>query len=181
MNIFVGGASNDTENQNYIKIAEDVGNFIVEKKHNLVFCGCEKGLVGKTYSKVVNKDSSKIYVTTTKEYTECLKNKSYEKVYVFDTVCQRKDFFMNLSNALFFLPGGIGTVDEIMTAIETKRTNKLNIPIIIFNVDNYFRPLFEMLDKIYEEELADKNCKNLYFIANSLEEAINYLDNLYNN
>ena len=52
MNIFVGCASRNTENEAYNKIAEEIGNFIVNGKHNFVFGGCSYGLMGKIFSVV---------------------------------------------------------------------------------------------------------------------------------
>ena len=178
MNIFVGGGSLDIGNTNYNEAATKIGEYITNKGHNFIFCGCETGIIGKVFEDVSKNNNSKIFVTTTKEYIECLKNPIYTKIDVLDTINQRKDLFMKLADALVFLPGGIGTVDEIMTAIETKRTHNVNLPIIIINVDNYFNPLLEMLDKMYKEELADIKCKDFYYIANSSDNAIKYLETL---
>ena len=41
MNIFVGCSSRTTENENYNRIAEEIGNFIVKKGYNFVFGGCD--------------------------------------------------------------------------------------------------------------------------------------------
>ena len=40
MNIFVGCSSRDTDNKEYNKLAEDIGEFIVNGNHNFVFGGC---------------------------------------------------------------------------------------------------------------------------------------------
>ena len=76
---------------------------------------------------------------------------------------------------MIFIPGGIGTVDEILTAIETKRSGQHNSPIIIININHYFDNLLNMFEQIYDENFADSKNKELYNVVDSLDEAIKYL------
>lgn len=178
MNIFVGCSSRDTKNEHYNRIAEEIGDFIVKGKHNFVFGGCDRGLMGKIYSVVSQSAKSEIIVTIAKAYEEDLKTITYNKAYAFETVNERKNSFIELSDIMIFIPGGIGTIDEILTAIETKRNHEHNVPIIIINVNDYYKNLLKMLDQIYNEGFADyKNCE-VYFVAKSLKEAIDYLSQL---
>ncbi len=178
MNVFVGCSSRDTENELYNKIVEEIGNFIVQGKHNLIFGGSDIGLMGKIYSVVSKSTDSKIIVSTAKKYEYHLPNLNYTQVYVFDTVNERKNVFLRLADIMIFTPGGIGTIDEILNAIESKRASEHNAPIIIINANNYFGHLLNMLNQIYDEKFADSKNRELYFVANSLEEAIEHLSKL---
>lgn len=179
MNIFVGCSSRDTNNINYNKIANKLGNFIVNGNHNFIFGGCKYGLMGKIYSTVISKrKNSKIIVTSAKAYEQDLKDISYNEVYVLDTVNERKNAFIKLADVMIFIPGGIGTIDELLTAIETRRNHEHNKPIIILNVDNFFGNLLEMLKQIYNEGLADLQNRKLYFVSDTIEETITYLSTL---
>ena len=178
MNIFVGCSSRDTDNKSYNMVAEQIASYIINGGHNLVFGGCEHGLMGKIYSLVSKSNKSDIIVTSAKAYEGDLKNISYSKSYVSNTVNERKNTFTSISDIMIFIPGGIGTVDEIMTAIETRRNHEHNIPIIIINVDNFFGHLLDMLDKIYHEGFADPKNRQLYIVTDTASEANNYLLNL---
>lgn len=180
MNVFVGCSSREGRNNEYYnKIAEDLANFIVEGKHNYVFGGCKTGLMGKIYSIVSQSPSSKIIIAITELYKSNLDDLSYSKVYTLNTVNERKNCLISLADIMFFLPGGIGTIDEILAAIEAKRSHEHNAPIIILNVNNYFKHLICMLNQIYDEGLADPENKKLYFVANSLNEAKTYLSKVF--
>ena len=141
MNIFVGCSSRDTDNEHYNKLAEDIGNFIVSGNHNFVFGGCDSGLMGKIHSIVSQNPSSEVIIAINKAFADNLKTLSYSKAFIFDTVHERKNCLIDLSDVMFFIPGGIGTIDEIFTAIETKRSNEHYSPIVIININNYFGPL----------------------------------------
>lgn len=178
MNIFVGCSSRNTENEIYNRIAEEIGEFIVKEGHNFVFGGCDLGLMGKIYSIVSKSPKSEIIVTIAKAYADDLKSLSYSKAYMFATVNERKNAFVDLADVMIFIPGGIGTIDELLTAIETRRNHEHFVPIIVINANGFFNQLLGMLEQIYDEGFADSKNRELYFIANTIEEAIEYLSKL---
>lgn len=175
MNIFVGGSSRDTDSEYYNAIAEVIGDFIINHQHNLVFGGCNSGLVGKVYSRLIESKKSNILAILPKAYEEDLKEIKCSSAILCDTIAERKNFFLDSSDVMLFLPGGIGTMDELFSAIESKRCHEHNLPIIIVNANNYYKSFFNMLSNICGEGFADTKDQNLYFVANSLSEAINYL------
>lgn len=178
MNIFVGCSSTDTDNKYYNKIAEEIGNFIVKGNHNFVVGGGNIGLMGKIHSIVSSNPSSKTIMSLTKLYEDDLKTVSYNQSYIFDTVNENKNNLIQLADIIVFIPGGFGTIDEILSAIETKRKKEHSAPILIANIDNFFTPLLDMFDKVYNEHFSDSNTKELYFVANTIEETLEYLLNL---
>lgn len=77
-----------------------------------------------------------------------------------------------------FLPGGIGTLYEMLSCIETKRAMEHMNKIIIVNSYGFFDNLFQMLDKIYKEKFASEENKKVYQVARNMEEAIKLIENL---
>ena len=176
MNIFVGCSSRVPKNIEYEELAEKVGNFIVEGKHNLVFGAYNHGLMGKVYSIVEKSLTSDVIAVTCNSYVEDLKELSYkEPAYIYDNISGRKDAFFRLADVLIFIPGGLGTLDELMTAIESKRNKEHQLPIIIINKNGFFNHFIDMLEKIYLDEFADSISKELYMIVDDFEGAVSIL------
>jgi uncharacterized protein (TIGR00730 family) len=94
-----------------------------------------------------------------------------------DTVNERKNDIEKLSDIMLFIPGGIGTIDELLTAIESKRAREHSLPIIIINEKGFFDPILSMLDRMYDEGFADTKNRKLYLIVDTAEEALEYLLN----
>lgn len=181
MNVFVGCSSRETSNEYYNRIAEEIGNLIAEGKHNLIFGGSDIGLMGKVYTAVLSKGAeSKIFIASVKPYDYHLVNLSYSSATIYRTTNERKEAFAQMADVMIFLPGGIGTLDEIFSAIESKRAGSHNKPIIIVNADNFFKHLLEMLNQIYDEGFADRKNSELYIVVNSIEEAAKQLSRLTN-
>ena len=177
MNIFVGCSSRDTDDEIYNKMAQKIADFIVENGHNYVFGGCDTGLMGKIYKIVSKSPNSKIIVAMAKAYERNLESIECSKVYLADTVNERKNDIEKLSDVMLFIPGGIGTIDELLTAIESKRAHEHSLPIIIINEKGFFDPILSMLDRMYDEGFADTKNRKLYLIVDTAEEALEYLLN----
>lgn len=174
MNIFVGGSSRETKNPFFSKAATEIGNFIVEGKHNLVFGGCDCGLMGVTYRVVAKSPESKIIATFAKPYAYDIDNIRCDEAYISETVNERKNEILNHSDALIFLPGGIGTLDELLTSIEAVRNHQFTGPIVIINPENFFEGLVLQLVNSFHENFADLYDKYC-FITRSYDDAITFL------
>ncbi len=182
MKIFVGCSSRNIGNPVYNLVADGIGEWIGANGHELVFGGSNEGLMGRVYRKVKSHDCV-VHATQAAVYKEDLEALDIDSKYkhLIQTINQRKDFYAQLANVLVYLPGGIGTMDEIFTAIETRRSGEHTNPIIILNVEDFFGPLLEMLDKVYDEGLATRETTEpLYYVANTLEEAIEKMTEICN-
>ncbi len=174
MNIFVGASSRETKNPVFTHVATEIGNFIAQSGHNLVFGGCNCGLMGTTYRAVVKNPNSKIIATFAKAYDYDMNNIRCDEAYVSETVNERKNEILKHSDALVFLPGGIGTFDELLTSFEAVRNHQFTGPLLIVNTDNYFEGLvLQLLNSFHENfsELYEKYC----YITRNYEDAISYL------
>ena len=181
MNIFVGSSSRNIECKEFNELAEKIGNFIVEGKHNYVFGGCIRGLMGTIYE-IVKNTESKIIATSVLSYSdeiECL-NKDYPKAIqiVSKNVGERKNELIHNSDVMIFIPGGIGTLDELFSSIEAKRAGEHNNPIFIMNINGYYNKLVEMLDNIYKNKFASPSDSENYKICFSFEELINEINKI---
>jgi len=179
MKIFVGCSSRDTKNKEYITCAEQIGRFINDENHILIFGGCKTGLMGIIYSQITS-PCKQVKIVMAKAYEHQLKNLSYcSPIYFSNTVNERKSKFTTLADVLVFIPGGIGTLDEFFSTLESKRAHEHNLPILIVNINGYFTPLLHMFDNIYSENFADISNSSLYTVFDSTESTIEYLSNFH--
>lgn len=170
MNIFVGGSSREKLQKIYYEEAKKLSKYINNMNHNLVI-GCDMGII-KEVASSISKD--KVTIIEARPYQE--ETYKYE-MQLLDSIKERKSKIIELSDILIFLPGGIGSLDEIFTAIESKRAKEHKKEIIIVNINNYYDNLIKMLDIMYKEHFADQ-IDNLYIIKNSIEDLIKYLNNI---
>ena len=87
----------------------------------------------------------------------------------------RKALLMKYSYAFIVMPGGFGTLDEFFGAITLVQTRKIDMfPIIIFDKEFYQR-IVDHNKKMCEEGTISPADEKLYFVTDSIPEAIEYI------
>lgn len=163
--IFIGASSYETINKKYFSLAKEVASLCIKKELILVFGASSLGMMGRLYNEYKN-NKKKIEAVTIKEYQKDLENISCDKL-VFDTTLKQIDYFMKC-DILLFLPGGLGSLNEFINSITSKRNNEMNSKIILYNYDGYYDYLLELLNKFEEDGFSKKD--NLFTIVNNIEE-----------
>ena len=83
---------------------------------------------------------------------------------------KRKEKLFKLGDAFLILPGGTGTLEEVIEVLSWKNLKLHNKPIIFFNFDNYWSPLIKQIDQIVENKFGNKNLQNKFQVIRSTKE-----------
>ena len=80
---------------------------------------------------------------------------------------ERKMLMYEESDAILTLPGGIGTLEELIEVLSWARLGLHRKPIIVLNVNGFWSPLRDLLQHVVKTELADKALlSDLTFVDN---------------
>ena len=88
---------------------------------------------------------------------------------------ERKQKMANLSDGIIALPGGCGTLEELLEIITWKQLGLYLDPIIILDVNGFFDPLREMLERAIEENFMRRQHGDIWKVARTPEEAVELL------
>ena len=91
---------------------------------------------------------------------------------------ERKQKMANLSDGIIALPGGCGTLEELLEIITWKQLGLYLNPIIILNVNGFFDPLLEMLERAIEENFMRRQHGDIWKVARTPEEAVELLQTI---
>ena len=175
MKLFIGcSSSNDipTEYFNDCKVLLEE----LMKENDLVFGACNSGLMGLAYNTTL-KANGNITGICPEAYKDDFKTLKCDTEITTKSVSERTDTVISSSDALIFLPGGIGTIYELFTAIESKRCHEFNKPIVIYNSNGYFDKLLEFMDKVYGENFSGFKDKRNYLVTDSISSILYYINN----
>ena len=89
---------------------------------------------------------------------------------------ERKETMDKLSDCYIPLPGGFGTLDELLEVITLKQLGYNDKPIAIFNINNFFAPLLIQFDALFKENFSDEIHKNIYFVSDNHSKILEYLN-----
>ena len=88
---------------------------------------------------------------------------------------ERKQKMANLSDGIIALPGGCGTLEELLEIITWKQLGLYLNPIIILNINGFFDPLLQMLERAIEENFMRQQHGDIWKVAQTPEEAVELL------
>jgi uncharacterized protein (TIGR00730 family) len=94
---------------------------------------------------------------------------------VVPTMHERKARMVRLADAFLILPGGYGTLDEMMEIITWKQLRLHAKPCIVINTAGYWDGLLEFLDRAVEAGFLKAENRGLLQVAGSADEAVGML------
>ena len=175
MNIAVCCSSSNDINRKYLESSKRLLQLIFKGNNNLVFGAMDSGIMGIAY-RVAKQNNRKVIGIAPEIYKEDFKELDCDKEILTKNVNDRTDELINNSDILIFLPGGIGTLYELMTAIEMKRSKEFDKPIILYNATGFFNDIIHMLDKTYAQNFTDFKVRLNYNIANDSRTVMDLLN-----
>ncbi len=92
-----------------------------------------------------------------------------------DTMHERKQLMADLSEGVVALPGGCGTLEELLEIITWKQLGLYIHPIVILNTNGYFDALIKQLDHAVDEHFMRQQHKAIWQVASTPDEAVELL------
>ena len=91
---------------------------------------------------------------------------------VVDNMPLRKQMLIDSGDAVLALPGGCGTLDELLEVITLKQLGQYKNPIVILNSDGFYNSLIDMLDKMVEENFMRDTHRKIWTLVQHPEEIV---------
>jgi len=167
-------SSNNLPEKFYV-ISKELGEKIALYNYDMVYGGTTVGMMGVIANNALKNGSQVIGVIPEKIEAFGLKHPELAKVVVTKDMRERKATMEKYADAFICMPGGFGTFEEVFEILVAKQLAYHNKPIIFVNFDGYYDNMIKMFDTVYENNFAKENMKDLYYIANNVDEIFEYL------
>jgi uncharacterized protein (TIGR00730 family) len=172
MRICVYCASSAKIDESYFEATERLAKILVNSGVQVIYGGGGHGLMGKLADTVLAQGGQiKGIMPQFMNEVEW----AHKKVTDFEftnTMHERKAKFLENIDALIALPGGTGTLEELLEAITLKRLGQFTKPIIILNTNGYYDPLIEMLERCVEEKFLRPIHAEMWTFVHQPEEVM---------
>jgi uncharacterized protein (TIGR00730 family) len=89
---------------------------------------------------------------------------------------QRKQMMSNMADAVIALPGGVGTLEELLETLTWRQLGLVKVPIIILNTLGYYDLLLAMLRHAIDEGFMKPSHGQLWQVAATPADAVALLD-----
>lgn len=165
-------ASSSLIDQSYIDAAYELGCLIADSGNAMV-CGAGRtGLMGAVIDGTLSRGGNAIGVIPQFMVDNGWHHPQLSQMEITPDMHTRKEIMARMSKAAIAMPGGCGTLEELLEIITWRQLGLYDGKIIILNINNYFNPLIQMLNKAIEDGFIKKDHSNIWLVANTPDEAL---------
>jgi len=160
ISVFAG--AKDGARRQYERCATELGTEIAQRGFDLVYGGGGVGLMGAVARSALDAGATVIGVIPKFLAHEEILQSGLTRTIVVDDLFERKARMIEMSDAYVALPGGIGTLDELLEIITWRQLGQLSGKIGLVNESKYFEPWLRALAHAVNEGFMDrKNFESL--------------------
>ncbi|MGI6777929.1 MAG: TIGR00730 family Rossman fold protein [Acetivibrionales bacterium] len=160
----------------YFDLAEELGCELALRGDALLFGGGMVGLMGAT-ARAVHKHGGKVIGVIPEALNiEGIVYENCDELIETPGLRERKAIMDTRSDAFIALPGGYGTLEELLEIITLKQLKYHDKPIVVLNAKGFYNNLIEQFEQIIREKFARLDCRKLYYVAENVSKALEYID-----
>ena len=155
---------------NYKTAAEQIGMLIAEKGLEVIFGGGNVGLM-KIVADTAIKNGGTVTGITLKSLHEFeLTNPNINEIIITHSLFERKEKFLGMSDAFIVLPGGVGSMDELLEVMVSNQLGGINKPVGLLNTNGYYNGFLDWLQRSVDDEfVSQENQRQIHVSENPKE------------
>ena len=170
MKIAVFCSANKNIDPDFFTLTEEMGKWMAENGHDLVFGGCNSGLMDCIGKAVKANGGRTIGVVPTLVERGGRTFPDLDIEIPCDNLSDRKDLMLLKSDVVVALPGGLGTLDEIFTVAASSTIGYHNKRVILYNINGFWNTLIALLDDLQQRGMIRGDYHRHIEIADSFEQ-----------
>ena len=159
----------------YANAATELGHALADNGMGLVYGGASIGLMGTVADAVMARGAEAVGVIPTFMLKHEVAHQNLTRLHLTDTMHTRKTVMAEYADAFITLPGGLGTLEEIMEIATWRQLYQHEKPMIILNINGFYDRLLEHLRYTAEQGFMKAEDLERLVVCNSVAEAIDAL------
>lgn len=164
------------ENPIYVETARAMGEAIAKRGDELVYGGGKVGLMGTVADAVLAAGGRVIGIMPKFLVDKEIAHKGLTELRVVDTMHNRKEMLLRISDAVIALPGGWGTYDELAEVVTWAQLGLHEKPIGVLNLNGFYNPLIAQMDHAIAEGFVRPAHRDLLIIDEDISNLLKRID-----
>lgn len=169
-------SSSDRIDPKYAAAAEQLGHELVTRGWGLVYGGSRTGLMGAVARAVKSRGGRVVGVIPEFMKTRELAFDEADELITVITMRERKLLMETRADAFVTLPGGFGTLEEIMEILTLRQLDVVKKPCVLFNQDGFYDDLIKLFERMLAERFFKPSNMNLFRVASSVPDIFTQID-----
>lgn len=162
----------------YEQAARELGSALAKNGMGLVYGGASIGLMGAVADGVVDGGAQAVGVIPTFMLKHEIAHEGLTRLHLTDTMHTRKTVMAEYADAFITLPGGLGTLEEIMEIATWRQLYQHEKPMIILNINGFYNCMIEHLKYTTEQGFMKPEDLERLVVCNTIAEAIELLQTI---
>ncbi|KAL2471053.1 Cytokinin riboside 5'-monophosphate phosphoribohydrolase LOG3 [Abeliophyllum distichum] len=175
--VFCG--SSHGKRSSYKEAAMELGKELVSRNIDLVYGGGSIGLMGLVSQAVYNGGRHVLGVIPRTLMPREITGETVGEVKAVADMHQRKAEMARHSDAFIALPGGYGTLEELLEVIAWAQLGIHDKPVGLLNVDGYYNSLLSFIDKAVEEGFISPTARHIIVSAPTAKELMKKMEEYF--
>ena len=159
----------------YLDAAEELGRLIARQGRTLVYGSGMVGLMGRVAKGAIEEGGFVVGINV-----ECYRDyppyPGTGELLMAKTISERKNLLMERGDAYIALPGGVGTLDELMEVWAVAQAGLMDKPMALLNVNHYYDGLLTQLERAYQDKLLKEKDYKMLLSAETPAELLQMVD-----
>lgn len=177
MRVLISCSSNDNIDEKYKESSRNVIRFLASEENTLVWGSGNRSIMGIAYEEF-DKAKREMLGFTTEKYVDELDSLPNAKHEVMkDTFDLKREMFVN-SDLVLVLPGGTGTVSELLTYLEEVRSNDQEKTLIVYDEYGHFNKTIELIEDLIVRKFNNNSIYDYLHVAHNIDEFKTLYDNI---
>jgi len=163
-------ASSSTSHPEYREVAFRLGAILADEGVGIVYGGGARGSMGALADGALSRGGRVIGILPKFMAELEWGHTGLTELELVEDMRIRKHMMLARSQAAIALPGGCGTLEELLEAITLKRLGLYVNPIVLVNTRGFFDPLLELLTRAIDENFMDRRHAQMWEVVSKPEE-----------
>ena len=170
-------ASSTRVKQSYFETADRLAKILADRQLSIVYGGGSNGLMGQLADSMIEAGG---HITGVIPRFMCeveWQHTNLSELILVETMHERKEKMAAMADAIVALPGGCGTMEELLEVITWKRLGIFTKPVIIVNIEGYDDDLVAMLNKAVDENFMREEHREMWKVVEKAEDVLQAIEN----
>lgn len=172
-NICVFCASSLGERDDYRQAAEALGHLLARHQIKLIYGGAKVGLMGAVADAVLQSGGAVTGIIPHFLSGKEIAHTGLNELVLVPSMHERKQQMSQLADGFIALPGGYGTLEELLEIITWAQLGLHHKPVAVLNINGYYNHLIQLLDHMAAEGLLKERHRRMMLFVDRVEDVLN--------
>lgn len=169
-------SSSSAIDPHYVEAAEQLGALLGQRRMTLVYGGASVGLMGRLAQAVHRAGGRVLGVIPQSLRDREIAYEAADELIVTRDLRERKAIMETRADAFVALPGGFGTLEEVLEVLTLKQLRSHQKPIVFLNTAGFYDRLLAVFEQLYEQRFTKADYRHFYHVAAHPPEVLHHLD-----